>query len=154
MDNLHFLLCLILQCILRNALECCIYIVVFLGRCLKVGDIPFSCTPCFGLLLRNLSNEHTHQYRPEKNSKHLCVTHFLPIAILHLQNSHVGTNNLQVRRMKHTTRLLPPSTSTLLPRTTNGKFSGSDGLACTINTTVRRPPSDPKFCLKHMIVKE
>ena len=31
--------------------------------------------------------------------------------------------------MKRTTLLLPPSTSTLLPRTTNGKFSGSEGLA-------------------------
>lgn len=29
-----------------------------------------------------------------------------------------------------TTLLFPPSTSVLLPITTNGKFSGSDGLAC------------------------
>jgi hypothetical protein len=30
----------------------------------------------------------------------------------------------------HTTLLFPPSISTLFPRTTNGKFSGSEGLAC------------------------
>lgn len=29
-----------------------------------------------------------------------------------------------------TTRLFPPSTSILLPITTKGKFSGSEGLAC------------------------
>ena len=37
------------------------------------------------------------------------------------------------RRIRLTTRLLPPSISILFPRTTNGKFSGSVGLACPIN---------------------
>ena len=36
-----------------------------------------------------------------------------------------------IRKSVLTTRLLPSSRSTLLPSTTNGKFSGSDGLACT-----------------------
>ena len=33
-----------------------------------------------------------------------------------------------------TTRLLPPSTSVLFPKTTNGKLSGSDGAAYTMDT--------------------
>ena len=33
-----------------------------------------------------------------------------------------------------TTRLLPPSTSVLFPKTTNGKLSGSDGPAYTMDT--------------------
>ena len=39
----------------------------------------------------------------------------------------------------HTTRLFAPSTSTLLPNTTNGKFSGSDGLAWKEISVAFRP---------------
>jgi hypothetical protein len=66
------------------------------------------------------------------------------IAVMHLEQynfkvvpfseqftSNVDTKyNLNSADTGLTTRLLPLSTSTLLPRTTNGKFSTSDGLAC------------------------
>ena len=38
-----------------------------------------------------------------------------------------------------TTLLFPPSTSTLFPITTNGKFSGSEGLACMRQTIISYP---------------
>ena len=46
----------------------------------------------------------------------------------HISHMREGeSNNFKER---HTTLLFPPSTSILFPRTTNGKFSGSEGLAC------------------------
>ncbi len=57
----------------------------------------------------------------------------------------VSTSWPQTRRWQLlTTRLLPLSTSTLLPRTTKGKFSGSDGLACpkkTVQKYIQYPPT-------------
>ena len=49
--------------------------------------------------------------------------------ISHMREGESGgeSNNFKER---HTTLLFPPSTSILFPRTTNGKFSGSEGLAC------------------------
>lgn len=44
--------------------------------------------------------------------------------------AHTSYNNIEPPYSRwHTTRLFPPSTSILFPNTTNGKFSGSDGLA-------------------------
>lgn len=40
-----------------------------------------------------------------------------------------GRNHVWGKKIHLTTRLLPPSTSVLFPNTTNGKFSGSEGLA-------------------------
>ena len=44
--------------------------------------------------------------------------------------SHMREGESNNFKERHTTLLFPPSTSTLFPRTTNGKFSGSEGLAC------------------------
>jgi len=50
----------------------------------------------------------------------------------------------------HTTRLLPPSTSILLPITTKGKFSGSEGLACKSQL----PQFQAKFFLFNLLGRE
>ncbi len=85
---------------------------------------------------------------PANHNKFFEVAHSPPqkhhIAVMYLEQykfkvvpfseqftSNVDTKfNLNSADTGLTTRLLPLSTSTLLPRTTNGKFSTSDGLAC------------------------
>ena len=100
---LRFFLWFILEGILGDALESRIYIESFFGGCLKVRNVSFRCTPCLCFLLRNLTScSMTLAYNQTLDKEEV--------------------NGL-------TTRLLPPSTSVLFPNTTNGKCSGSDGLA-------------------------
>jgi len=107
---LHFFLFSTLQGILCYALESFLNINTFLGRGLKVRDIPFRSTPCPCLFLWNL-----------QITRSICLS----------TERKIETEGVLFDTLKaHTTLLFPPSTSTLFPRTTNGKFSGSEGLAC------------------------
>ena len=111
-SNLHLFLFTTLQGILSYALKGFFHINTLLSRGLKVWNISLWCTPSSSFFLWNLENQ-------QKS---------------YMLNS--TTNGIYVERERenfkeiHTTLLFPPSTSILFPRTTNGKFSGSEGLAC------------------------
>lgn len=106
----HFLFGFGLEGVLGYALERSLDIdSLFCGR-FEVGDVPLGCAPGLCLLLRNLKQQADDDL--EEDAAH-----------------GVGENALREHSKRHTTRLFPPSTSTLLPNTTKGKFSGSDGLA-------------------------
>lgn len=59
---LRFFFRFILECIFGYAFESRIYIESFFRGSLKVRNVPFRCTPCFCLLLRNL----TKRKKPNK----------------------------------------------------------------------------------------
>lgn len=108
--NLQLFLFSALQRVLGNALESFFHIGAFLGRGLKVRNVSLRSTPSFSLFLWDLW------------SSEVCIWKLM----LQLRDIPQQWKIMQA----HTTRLFPPSTSTLFPIRTNGKFSGSDGLAC------------------------
>lgn len=115
--HLHFFLFTTLQGILSYALKGFFHINTFLGRGLKVWNISLWCTPSSSFFLWNLENQR----------KATCWIWSQMVSKSHERGGEGESNNFKER---HTTLLFPPSTSTLFPRTTNGKFSGSEGLAC------------------------
>lgn len=117
-NHIHFFFRFILECILGYTLESSIHIEPFFCRGLKVWYVSLRSTPCLRFLLRNL------QPNIKNNTTIISMNRYAKI----LQ---VGEKNGEpaMRKRKRTTRLFPPSTSILFPNTTNGKFSGSDGLA-------------------------
>lgn len=149
--RLHLILLATLHSILCYALESFFYINAFLGRGLEVWDIPFRCTPSTSFFLRNLEWL-TKDYMDAKRTIHTYKVHL----ITKYMDMHAHTNlsermemereyacpctgrkgfeNIKFKQVR-TTLLFPPSTSILFPMTTNGKFSGSDGLACRFLTS-------------------
>lgn len=114
-EYLHFFFRFILQSIFSYTLKCSFHIESFFCRCLEIRDVSLRSTPSLCFLFRNLQREFSSQKRSTQK--------------LHVRES--ADNPFKLGSCENlTTRLLPPSTSILFPNTTNGKFSGSDGLAC------------------------
>jgi len=151
--HLHFFFRFILKRIFGYTLKCSIHIETFFCRSLKVGYVSLSSTPCLCFLLRNLKLIKWRQWgifysRDQHESGTFPPQHFRKCTFYEMfsnvRKMHVmkreesschekGRIILSWKGKNHpTTRLLPPSTSILFPNTTNGKFSGSDGLACKL----------------------
>lgn len=86
---LRFFFRFILECVFGNAFKCCINIESFFGRCLKVRNVSFRCTPCLCFLLRNLTQyeiyERLEHYSSEtKGQRRKKASHHSALATINI----------------------------------------------------------------------
>jgi hypothetical protein len=135
--HLHFFFRFILKRIFGYALKCSVHIEAFFCGSLKVRYVSLSSAPCLRFLLRNLQLINWRQWgiffpRGLHKRVYFAAQQHYEVTFYEIF-SNMRKNTRVMKRKDHlTTRLLPPSTSILFPNTTNGKFSGSDGLACRL----------------------